>query len=80
MVRHCDEAVAKSYTTVHQSDPAFRICDGCDADRSLVLLVSDYSKPLYHFIDFSVQRSSASISALRASGLVVGAYRLTLVP
>ena len=43
LVRHCDEAVVKSASTVYQAHRVYRICDRYALDRSLVLLVSDYN-------------------------------------
>ena len=43
MVRHCDVAVVRSASTVNQANRALRLCDRFALERSLVLLVNDYS-------------------------------------
>ena len=43
MVRHCDVAVVRSASTVNQAYRVYRIYDRFAIERSLVLLVNDYS-------------------------------------
>ena len=63
------EAVAKSHATVRQSDPDSGFATSAPPFAASFHSSAATDKPSYHLID----RSSASISAWSASGLVVGA-------
>ena len=44
VMRHPDAAVVKSASTVNQASRVYRFCDRFAIGRSLVLLVSDYTR------------------------------------